>query len=373
MSDGRLPVTLPENAARPRRSGPARIGRGALSMAAFVVALAVTAHFIGGIDRFAGVVELEEKFAWFDAHADEYDTLFVGTSRVYRGIMPEIFDRRMAGAGMSAKSFNFGIDGMFAPEDSFVLEHILARKPKNLRRVFIELGMFQTNLDERDPYSIRSAYWHDWTRTRLVIRNLLISKNGEIRWSRLLFGDADERERLQRAAVHLGVCITHSLAVGHGIRWLAAPANPLAEPSHRAMIGPAGDGFVAMDPAKMMSDAEREKYDAYLKKLRSKAPRITRVNPQSQRNLELIAGAIRRAGARPYFVVSPVPNRESRHPREDLDAPVLDFSNVHTSGEILLSKFRIDGAHLSEEGAALYTEEFSRRFIALVRSESPSP
>ena len=116
----------------------------------------------------ADVPEVREKLAWFSAHADDYDTLFFGTSRIYREVMPAVFDQATAEAGEPAHAFNFGIDGMFPPEDGYVFDVLRARHPTRLRWVFVELSMFTTGFVDRDPDSIRAAYWHDWKRTKLI-------------------------------------------------------------------------------------------------------------------------------------------------------------------------------------------------------------
>ena len=70
-----------------------------VSIVIFFATLLGTGTFFSEIHPFTTVPVLREKFAWFAAHADEYDTLFIGTSRVYRGIKPSVFDELTAAAG----------------------------------------------------------------------------------------------------------------------------------------------------------------------------------------------------------------------------------------------------------------------------------
>ncbi|MEO8352428.1 MAG: hypothetical protein ABI680_11900 [Chthoniobacteraceae bacterium] len=372
MTEDRLLVTFDEAHARPPRKWWIRLGRGLLCFAIFASAMVVVAQFIGRIHRFGGIIELREKMAWWDQHADEYNTLFLGTSRVYRGLMPRIIDQRMAEAGRPTKTFNFGIDGMFAPEDSYVIEHILDRQPKHLRWVFIELAMFQKNIDTDDPFTVRNSYWHDGARTMLVIRNLLTSKNGEIRWKELLFGTEGERKRLRYAWGHLTLYISHTLSIGHGRRLLEADFNPLGKMKGMRILGPDRDGFEAMGPDKILAGPDLKSYEAQLKKLMGEEQRAQLVNPQLQRNLEVMVRRVRELGATPIFIIAPVLNREIRLPGGALaDVPVLNFSNLVNSRQLLETKYRADSAHLTPEGAVLFSEEFARRFIDLLRSQSP--
>ena len=84
-----------------------------------------------------GVVE---KLQFFAKHKDEFDTLFLGSSRFYYAVSPEIFDNVTRENGLSTRTFNFGVDGMNPPENFYVLEQILKTEPRHLKRIFVEVG-----------------------------------------------------------------------------------------------------------------------------------------------------------------------------------------------------------------------------------------
>src|SRR6185369_9557893 len=128
------------------------------------------------------VPEAREKYAWLAGHADDYDTLFLGSSRVYRGIIPAVFDKLTAAAGVPTHSFNLGIDGMKPPEDAYVLERVLALRPKRLRWVFIETGDVRQNVIRGGVGDVRSVHWHDTRRTILVLKALLAPTDRTLRW-----------------------------------------------------------------------------------------------------------------------------------------------------------------------------------------------
>src|SRR5437016_2606538 len=81
---------------------------------------------------------VREKIDWLAEHEDRYDTFFLGTSRTFGGIRPDLFDQAMAAAGTPTHSFNLGINGMRPPEDSYVLEQVLARRHRPLKLVVVE-------------------------------------------------------------------------------------------------------------------------------------------------------------------------------------------------------------------------------------------
>src|SRR5947207_2206779 len=90
-----------------------RMARAAGLILIFLAALLGSGALLSEFLPFSAVPIVREKFAYYAAHASDYDTLFIGTSRVYRGMMPEVFDRLTAEAGRPTHSFNFGVDGMF--------------------------------------------------------------------------------------------------------------------------------------------------------------------------------------------------------------------------------------------------------------------
>ena len=74
------------------------------SIVCFFAALAGVALSLSRIDPFGEVPIVREKWAWYTAHKDDFDTLFLGTSRTFRGVMPPVFDQLTAAAGLPTKS-----------------------------------------------------------------------------------------------------------------------------------------------------------------------------------------------------------------------------------------------------------------------------
>ena len=147
--------------------------RALLNAIIFFAALIATAKLLSRTDPFGDVPEIREKWTWWRAHKDEFDTLLIGTSRIYRGVKPSVFDEITAAAGVPTHTFNFGIDGMVAPEDGYVVRQLLKSPPKNLRWVFIEVGGFNKEMHNYSAENVRTVYWHAWPETALTIRAVL--------------------------------------------------------------------------------------------------------------------------------------------------------------------------------------------------------
>src|SRR5262245_37152928 len=119
-----------------------KVLRGLLIAAVFLVALFTTARMLNEVELFAEIATLRDKWEHYGEQKDRYDTLWFGSSRIYRGIMPGLFDQLTSEGGVPTKTFNFGLDGMFPPEDAYVIERALENPPNNLRWVFIEIGLY---------------------------------------------------------------------------------------------------------------------------------------------------------------------------------------------------------------------------------------
>src|SRR4051812_35293746 len=89
----------------------------AIALAA-LVSSCLTIH---ALRPFPDIPKLTPKLRYFTAHKDEFDTIFIGSSHVFRGIVPKAFDSATGSAALPTHSFNFGLDGMQPPESLYFL------------------------------------------------------------------------------------------------------------------------------------------------------------------------------------------------------------------------------------------------------------
>ncbi len=81
-----------------------------VSVLIFAISLAGTVALLPRALPQTPIPQLTERLAWFAAHKEDYDTVFIGSSQFYHGIDPRQFDRD---AGRGTRSFNFGIAATF--------------------------------------------------------------------------------------------------------------------------------------------------------------------------------------------------------------------------------------------------------------------
>jgi hypothetical protein len=298
------------------------------------------------------------KLKFFAEHKDEFDTVIVGTSRLYYSVSPKLFDEVTRENGLPTRTFNFGIDGMHPPENFFVLEQILKTKPRNLKWVVLEMGEIQTRWNDILGTE-RAVYWHDWPRTALAMKKAL-NPRGNAQWfiklTRLWLARRDFVSNLalfgkQFANVSRGA----DFFPGHEReRFLEADSE----------LGPNHDGYRLAGNAMSAERAAifREKLAQEVSEARPKS-----LDPATDQAYRAAAAQIRQAGAAPVFVVAPVLSQTTARFRQTPPAPLLSFNDSRKYPEFYDTKVRIDDAHLTREGAEQFTRLLAQEFAHCVR------
>jgi len=298
------------------------------------------------------------KLEFFAQHKDEFDTLIVGTSRLYYSISPELFDQTTRENGLPTRTFNFGIDGMHPPENFYVLEQILKTEPRKLKWVVLEMAEIQVKWDTVLGTQ-RLVYWHDWPRTELTLKKAL-NPRGNANW----FGRA---ARLWLARRELG---SHLALFGKQFASVGRASDFLPSAQHERFreadseLGPNRDGYRpagdAMSPER--ATIFREKLAQEVAEARPKF-----LDPATDQSYRGAAAQIRRAGATPLFVVAPIITQTAARFRQTPPAPLLSFNDSRKYPQFYDTKVRIDDAHLTGDGAAEFTQLLAREFARSLR------
>jgi hypothetical protein len=327
------------------------LGLGALLVTSFVY------HALLPPSLPEGVVE---KLSFFAKHRDEFDTLFLGSSRFYYAISPKDFDRITREKAVPTRSFNFGIDGMNPPETFYVLDQILKTKPASLKWVFVEVDNIETKSHLKILGTQRLLYWHDWPRTELVLRKTMNPRPGTKWYQRLNRLWSAKRELI----LHFGLFEKQFTNVGRAADFVSSLLEIRPRESE-PKLGPDGDGYrlagTAMPP---------ERAELFRHRLAEEvsASRSDFIDPYAESAYRDCATRIRRAGAEPIFVVapsifqSPLRFRESPPP-----APLLVFNDARVYPQLYDAKVRVDEQHLTNEGAAEFTRLLALEFVGSTR------
>jgi hypothetical protein len=315
---------------------------------------------------------VSQKFRFFAAHKDEFDTLFIGSSRIYFQISPAIFDRITRESGLSTRSFNFGIGGMYLPETAYLLEQILRLKPRNLKWVFIEYDELQTKWSRENQTSRRALYWADWKRVSLLLRKLTDAGTDPV-W---LPNAAKLRDIVQRQGDEKN---TRSLLTFYVTQFernytnVARAADVLdyffgRDTTERRVsyLGAAGDGYVARP--NRMSPSQAAGYERGL----ATAMAQSGTHPLSTYTLEAYrqcAQEVMKIGATPIFLITPSTTQINiKIENTQLSGVVMAFNNPRTYPNLYRTDVRRDGQHLTKSGAEEFTRIVAANFVELART-----
>ena len=173
----------------------------------FVVGLGGTAAWLLSVDRLPFWSYTRPQAHALAVGIDEVDTVFLGSSRVMRGVSPALFDARMAALGRPSLSYNFGVAGTRAHDFERQIEWILEQRPKKLRRIVLEASTY------RQP--IRDGQW---------MKDLSVETHEAAslpsRLSSILAEDADLEQKLEVTGYVLAHTLVNALRVGQGPRIL---------------------------------------------------------------------------------------------------------------------------------------------------------
>lgn len=297
-----------------------------------------------------------EKIEEYRRNAEDYDLVFVGTSRVLRGFDPRAFEAGAAELGRPLASFNFGLVSMGFLEEAHLVDWILARGAGHLRWLLIEpterdavMRLVGKDAHKLNLFTMRSVYWHGWRETRLGL-------NATWRSPRKL------GKKLELTRLHL-LHLAHRLCnVGVGSNGINLAL--WSGPRETSLV----HGFSPRDP----EGPEWEEVD-------ERGPRGAPAAEPSALVLELLAdmaARARAAGVEPLFVLPPTPSPPALsrhldlHPEWRAPAEILHYSST-TFPEILRAKDEhfYDEGHMNLRGAALFSTRLARDFVAWLAAQ----
>jgi hypothetical protein len=146
-------------------------------------------------------VILSEKMEYLTAHGDDYSILLLGSSHVYRHLIPPLLDREIQRAtGTSVRSFNLGAPGLALPEAFVLLDRFFAATRGHLDWVVVDTTLFSETTPE-NLLTRRDLDWHDWEETLLACKYLVASRQ-------------PSSEKLDKVAAHWRALLMNYLGSG---------------------------------------------------------------------------------------------------------------------------------------------------------------
>ncbi len=315
---------------------------------------------------------VSQKFRFFAAHKDEFDTLFIGSSRIYFQISPAVFDRVTHESGQPTHSFNFGIGGMYLPETAYLLEQILNLKPRNLKWVFIEYDELQTKWSPENQTSRRALYWADWKRTSLLLRKLTDAGTTPVwlpnpaKLGEVMLPQNDDKSTGSLLTFYAGQFEKNYTNVARAADVLDYFLSHDTKERRASYLGAASDGYVTRP--NRMSPSQAAAYERGL--ATAVAQSSTRsLSPYALEAYRQCAQEVRNIGATPIFLITPS-TTQINIATESTGIPgvVMAFNNPRTYPNLYRSSVRRDGQHLTKSGADEFTRLVAANFVEFARA-----
>lgn len=344
------------------RSLVARLLQVALAAAAF---LATAAGFraTAGWPRTMG---MDVRARAFFAHADDYDCVYVGSSHVFRSLVPGVIDPLLGTPGRPFRSFNLGFEGMEAVEIDAMVGRVLARRPSRLRWLVLEATRYPEDWGMRGLLSDRSLWCRDAATTCYLLRRVALSER-------------PLGEKLDLARAHVLAWLFAATGTGQGPLALfrALGADPAAEAEELASLLANGGYQKETDPfyrrhrglaAARQSGGDAALWANYAADVAALADPAVLGEPDPRADLDRLRGllaSIEEAGVEPVLLVpatlQPRPTFRVAAARGELPPP-LDFQDLARFPELFERRHRADPDHLNDLGAAAFSRRFAAEF-----------
>lgn len=324
----------------------------------FLLALILTCWTVGHLADVPEMGTLDDKLRYFSEHQDDYDLVFVGSSRLHRGVVPALFDAEMAALGHPVRSFNFGTLGMQAHEASSLLRRLLANKPARLRYVVIEPGEFDPELPAENRFKRRVIFWHDRHETLAVWRSTLARQ--DLPWTR-------RADLLMTHGLHF---VAQAMALDRGFDLIQRIAPTPVAPSKLADLVKY-QGFLPYTPQSYEFSDERKAFLADLASYRQQVAALGAERPREKVPAEGLTQAIaaQRAeleslGLTPIYVIPATLHAQNEFHalnRSGVMPRLLAFDDPTEYARLYDENLRFDPEHLTQEGADLFTRLLAER------------
>jgi hypothetical protein len=307
------------------------------------------------------VPEITPKLDYLKAHRADYDTLFVGSSRVYHGIAPQVFDAVTAAAGKPTHTFNLGINGMQPPESLYVLRKALDLNLPHLQRVFLEIANVGPPPDTT-ALTMRDIHWRDNAALVDGLRRTVLNAQ-----------NPNNPRGLAAIPAIINDLWTAGLTYAQN-EWnigrldLTTQLNKTANRLGDVMLGPDKDGFLPVSHP-LTSDS-LDTLQRNLKAIRDGTVKQRDTDPLNKENYERIRDLLAKRGIDLLLISAP---ETVKNYHAWVDAPaglrLLRFDDPQKYPELYVPEHRLDSDHVNGAGAQIFTRELAQAWLA----GSPGP
>jgi hypothetical protein len=347
------------------RRAPTSLARAARDVGVFALVLALCCGAVG-----AGIARVRDqrllgtvKHAYYQGHREEFELVFVGSSRMYRQVDPALFDAEVARRGIELASFNLGTVGMWFPEIVYTVEWVLAQRAERLAWLVIELGELDPDVHAENLLNRRNVNWHTPAITLAVCRAVLAGEHAPL-------------EKLRRLGDHLTHLVYRLGSLGTGTTAVSYLLGDRRQAGQRRRW----NGLVLLEDDPRLVQQLEERRAAFLADLPGYEERVAALVPPVPAGeppaplralLERLVARVRAAGVEPVFVIPPPSDARLEGMVQAARAGVLPnllaYNRPQDYPEFYAVQSSLDGYHLNSVGAERFTRQLAADFAALAR------
>lgn len=299
------------------------------------------------------VPEVTPKLDYLKSHLGDFDTIFIGSSRIYHGVSPKAFDAAMAAAGSPVRSFNLGVNAMWPPESLHMARALLAMHPPALRRVFLEVAL-DRGLPDPASLTVRDVYFQDLDEAAAGIQRARLDYKYTPK--------RDRRDKVWDDLSRAGTLFTRNeFNIG---RLIPRPAFDPEPPGRLAMtmLGPDGDGYYP--ERQPLTPSSRKRLEEGIAAIRARKLKDHPPDPLNMAAYARVRDLMARDGVELTLIAAPVTTREY-HASKDAPPgiPILAFDDPDHYPELYTPEHRYDAGHLNDVGALIFSRELAQAYL----------
>lgn len=356
-----------------------KIAKASLNIGIFLAGLLITSISIKKVLPSPKLAVIDSKLDHFAAEKDEYEVLFLGSSRMYRHLIPKTFDREMDAYGHELDSFNFGVYSMKFAESYFILNKLLDLKPKNLQYIFMDYGWdFRVGAD--NWRTDRGSHHHTFARSTWIFQSILKSQEDSvIRKAFLLFDNAVPLVYNYSNTGKLKELLQSWERFGSEV----SATKPNSEQGYQE---PDKDGYFPIEKEKDPSfEKRRQKLLQELDEYEQSKPKLSKIKTKTKQGLskyelteiEKLTTKLEQQGIKIIWVNSPVvrgktANRQFRLDNSYQDGSIqnlISFSDPEQYPTLFQFSKRFDWQHLNQKGSEEFTKLLTKDFAKKLEQE----
>ncbi|MEL6353407.1 MAG: hypothetical protein AAFR58_16895 [Cyanobacteria bacterium J06627_28] len=350
--------------------------------AAFIVGVGLLGQIIPSPAIPSNVVFIGPKHDYYQAHRDDYNAIFFGSSRVFNQIVPDIFDaaaslnKTSAGQSNSVNSYNFGVPAMRAIDSLVLLEEVLSDPPENLQWVFFESVLDRGYEPIENARTYRSMYWHTWKNTRLAADYIWASEASFP--SKLLFTFSHVLPALYRQ-LNVGRLFNQVLPSEFSAKHQSTVAEFTKDEGYFALTdedSPRRQAFLANEAAylekveRLKAIARNEQNLPRAVTLQGSQQKSGAMLPKNKRQLlQRVTRIVRAAGAEPIFIEPPSLEQDSdfkiAERLGDIET-LLAYKDPEKFPQFYAFDQRYDADHLSEAASQAFSKTLGEDFRRVI-------